>query len=129
MRIVGNSHITIAKLPLNGITRYVTLASFKHPKKINDDPRLYKTVPLPAEDNAAISCIARSVVNPQWEPTRLTSRHRDEFRYLFPSPKDLDEREDWEKYYVTWAKETKERYRERMAEIYEQRYSSVAVEL
>ncbi|MEG3973696.1 hypothetical protein QT970_03610 [Microcoleus sp. herbarium8] len=85
-----------------------------------DDPRLYKTVPLPAEDNAAISCIARSAVNPEWEPTRLTSRHRDEFRYLFPSPKDLDEREDWEKYYVTWAKDTKERYRERMAEIYEQ---------
>ena len=86
-----------------------------------DDPRLYKTVPLPAEDGTAINCIARNTVNPQWEPTRLTSRHRDEFRYLFPPPKNLDEREHWEKYYVTFAQEIKERYRERMGEIYEQK--------
>ncbi|MCU0546124.1 MAG: hypothetical protein MUE44_28805 [Oscillatoriaceae cyanobacterium Prado104] len=83
-----------------------------------DEPRLYKTVPLPTEDGTAISCIAREAVNPEWEPTRIKSRHRDEFRYLFDPPSDLDEREKWEKYYVSWAQDVKERYRERMGEIY-----------
>ena len=85
-----------------------------------DDPRLYKTMPLPTQDNTAINCIAKQAVNPEWEPTRLKSRHRDEFRYLFSPPEDLDKREKWEKYYLSWAQEMKERYRERMGEIYEQ---------
>ncbi|HEY9849824.1 MAG TPA: hypothetical protein V6D28_10220 [Leptolyngbyaceae cyanobacterium] len=84
-----------------------------------DDLRLYKSVPLPTEDGTAISAIALIAVNPAWEPTRLKSRHRDEFRYLFSPPSDLDERETWEKHYISWAQEVKERYRESMGEIYE----------
>lgn len=84
-----------------------------------DDLRLYKSVPLPTEDGTAISAIAKVAVNPAWEPTRLQSRHRDEFRYLFSPPSDLDERETWEKHYINWAQDVKERYRERMGEIYE----------
>ncbi|MBD0306945.1 MAG: hypothetical protein ICV80_02030 [Microcoleus sp. T1-bin1] len=95
--------------------------SEQHPSYLfdyKDDPRLYKTVPLPIGDGTAINCIAREAVNPEWEPTRLKSRHRDEFRYLFESPSDLDEREKWEKHYVRWAQDIKERYRERMGEIH-----------
>ncbi|NES96540.1 MAG: hypothetical protein F6K32_15160 [Desertifilum sp. SIO1I2] len=84
-----------------------------------DDSRLYKSVPLPTEDSTAISAIAKVAVNPAWEPTRLKSRHRDEFRYLFSPPSDLDERETWEKHYLSWAQDVKERYRERMGEIYQ----------
>ena len=57
--------------------------SEQHPSYLfdyKDDPRLYKTVPLPIGDGTAINCISREAVNPEREPTRLKSRPRDEFR-------------------------------------------------
>ncbi|MGK7875427.1 MAG: hypothetical protein AB4426_19640 [Xenococcaceae cyanobacterium] len=95
--------------------------SERYPSHLFDfkkDERLYKTMPMAAEGGNAINAIARDAVNPAWDPTRIRSRHRDEFRYLFPPPEDLEERENWEKHYVTWAKEMKERYREAMGEIH-----------
>ncbi|NEO98710.1 MAG: hypothetical protein F6K58_08525 [Symploca sp. SIO2E9] len=97
--------------------------SQRYPSHLFDfkkDERLYKTMPMPAKGGNAINAIARDAVNPAWEPTRIRSRHRDEFRYLFPPPEDLEERENWEKHYVSWAKEMKERYREAMGEIHQQ---------
>ncbi len=83
------------------------------------DQRLYKTIPLPAEGGNPINAIARDAVNPAWQPTRIRSRHRDEFRYLFSPPEDLEAREEWERHYLPYAQELKGRYREAMREIYQ----------
>jgi hypothetical protein len=82
-----------------------------------NDERLYKTLPMPTEGGNAINAIATDAVNPAWEPARLRSRHRDEFRYLFPPPDDPLKRKQWEKYYLPWAQDLKERTIERGREI------------
>jgi hypothetical protein len=88
----------------------------KHPSHLFDfkrDERLYKTMPLPTQGDNPINAIARDAVNPQWTPTRIRSRHRHEFRYLFPS-QDLASED-----YLDWAKELKERASQAGQEIHQ----------
>ncbi len=94
----------------------------KYPSHLFDfkkDERLYKTLPLPDEGDNPINAIAREAVNPAWEPTRIRHRHRDEFRYLFPPPEDKRERASWEKHYLAWAFDLKERAHSRRREIHQ----------
>lgn len=90
----------------------------EHPSHFFDfkkDERLYKTVPLPTEGKNAINALAREAVNPLWSPTRIRSRHRHEFRYLFPSSPKI---KGWEEDYLSWAKDLKERANSRGKEIH-----------
>lgn len=84
------------------------------------DERLYKSMPMPVSGDNAINVIAREAVNPEWEPTRIRSRGRDEFRYLFPPPQHPKQHQQWKQYYLPWAEEFKERVRTRQMQIHQQ---------
>ncbi|MEA5470157.1 hypothetical protein [Spirulina sp. 06S082] len=93
-----------------------------HPSPLFDlkkDSRLYKTLPLPTDEKNPILAIAREAVNPAWERTRIRSRHRHEFRYLFPPPARKSDRKQWERDYLPWAKALKERANQRGREIHQ----------
>lgn len=86
-----------------------------HPSHFFDfkkDDRLYRSFSMPAEDPGSINVLAREVVNPLWEPTRLRSRDRHEFRYLFP-------KEDLSVEALEWAEELKTRFQQTRNEIQE----------
>jgi hypothetical protein len=89
--------------------------SESHPSYFFDfkkDERLYRSFALPADAPGSINVIAREVVNPLWEPTRIRSRDRHEFRYLFP--KDTLSADALE-----WAEELKTRFQQAREEIKE----------
>jgi hypothetical protein len=87
--------------------------SESHPSYFFDfkkDERLYRSFAMPADAPGAINVIAREVVNPLWQPTRIRSRDRHEFRYLFP--KDTLSVDALE-----WAEELKNRFQQSREEI------------
>lgn len=87
--------------------------SESHPSYFFDfkkDERLYRSFAMPADAPGAINVIAREVVNPLWQPTRIRSRDRHEFRYLFP--KDTLSVDALE-----WAEELKTRFQQSREEI------------
>ncbi|WP_413176241.1 hypothetical protein [Anabaena azotica] len=89
--------------------------SESHPSYFFDvkkDERLYRSFAMPADAPGAINVIAREVVNPLWQPTRIRSRDRHEFRYLFP--KDTLSVDALE-----WAEELKTRFQQSREEIKE----------
>lgn len=67
---------------------------------------------MPADAPGSINVIARVVVNPVWEPTRIRSRDRHEFRYLFP-------KETLSVDALEWAEELKTRFQQARDEIKE----------
>jgi hypothetical protein len=76
------------------------------------DDRLYRSFAMPADAPGSINVLAREVVNPLWEPTRIRSRDRHEFRYLFPKDElSVDALE--------WAEELKTRFQQARDEIQE----------
>jgi hypothetical protein len=89
--------------------------SESHPSYFFDfkkDDRLYRSFAMPADAPGAINVIAREVVNPLWEPTRIRSRDRHEFRYLFP-------KETLSVDALEWAEELKTRFQQSRDEIKE----------
>ena len=93
----------------------------KYPSHLFDykkDERLYKSMPLPTEGDNPINVIARDAVNPEWEPTRLRSRHRHEFRYLLSPPTQKKMKQVWEEHYLPWAQELKQSFIETSKEIH-----------
>ncbi|MCC2691558.1 hypothetical protein [Nodularia sp. LEGE 04288] len=89
--------------------------SESHPSYFFDfkkDERLYRSFAMPADAPGSINVIAREVVNPLWEPTRIRSRDRHEFRYLFP-------KETLSVDALEWAEELKTRFQEARDEIKE----------
>ena len=89
--------------------------SESHPSHFFDfkkDDRLYRSFAMPADAPGSINVLAREVVNPLWEPTRIRSRDRHEFRYLFPKDElSVDALE--------WAEELKTRFQQARDEIQE----------
>ena len=89
--------------------------SESHPSHFFDfkkDDRLYRSFAMPADAPGSINVLAREVVNPLWEPTRIRSRDRHEFRYLFPKGElSVDALE--------WAEELKTRFQQARDEIQE----------
>lgn len=99
--------------------------SEKYPSYLFDfkkDQRLYQTMPMPTEGGNPINIIARDAVNRVWQPTRLHSRHRHEFRYLFSTPEEAETKEKWEKHYLPYAQQIKERYQKAMSEIFQKHH-------
>ncbi|MFN6456092.1 MAG: hypothetical protein RM022_028395 [Nostoc sp. EfeVER01] len=89
--------------------------SESHPSYFFDfkkDERLYRSFAMPADAPGSINVIARVVVNPVWEPTRIRSRDRHEFRYLFP-------KETLSVDALEWAEELKTRFQQARDEIKE----------
>ncbi|WP_353933301.1 hypothetical protein WJM97_23435 (plasmid) [Okeanomitos corallinicola TIOX110] len=89
--------------------------SESHPSYFFDfkkDERLYRSFAMPADAPGAINVIAREVVNPLWQPTRIRSRDRHEFRYLFP-------KETLSVDALEWAEELKTRFQQSREEIKE----------
>ncbi|WP_242039728.1 hypothetical protein [Anabaena sphaerica] len=87
--------------------------SESHPSYFFDfkkDERLYRSFAMPADAPGAINVIAREVVNPLWQPTRIRSRDRHEFRYLFP-------KETLSVDALEWAEELKTRFQQSREEI------------
>ncbi|WP_234301124.1 hypothetical protein [Sphaerospermopsis aphanizomenoides] len=87
--------------------------SESHPSYFFDfkkDERLYRSFSMPADAPGAINVIAREVVNPLWQPTRIRSRDRHEFRYLFP-------KETLSVDALEWAEELKTRFQQSREEI------------
>lgn len=76
------------------------------------DDRLYRSFAMPADAPSSINVLAREVVNPLWEPTRIRSRDRHEFRYLFP-------KDDLSVDALEWAEELKTRFQQARDEIQE----------
>ncbi|MBE9179311.1 hypothetical protein IQ268_12140 [Oculatella sp. LEGE 06141] len=89
--------------------------SESHPSHFFDfkkDDRLYRSFAMPADAPGSINVLSREVVNPLWEPTRIRSRDRHEFRYLFPKDElSVDALE--------WAEELKIRFQQARDEIQE----------
>jgi RNA dependent RNA polymerase len=89
--------------------------SESHPSHFFDfkkDDRLYRSFAMPADAPGSVNVLAREVVNPLWEPTRIRSRDRHEFRYLFPKDGlSVDALE--------WAEELKTRFQQARDEIQE----------
>jgi hypothetical protein len=86
-----------------------------HPSHFFDfkkDDRLYRSFAMPADAPGSINILAREVVNPLWEPTRIRSRDRHEFRYLFP-------KDDLSVDALEWAEELKTRFQQARDEIQE----------
>jgi hypothetical protein len=93
------------------------------------DDRSYRVFTIPADEPTAVNVMPREIVNPLWQATQIRNRSREEFRYLFPSPKsrkarevsyeDLETIEAWEATYLNWAEELKTRFEEARAEIQE----------
>jgi hypothetical protein len=89
--------------------------SESHPSHFFDfkkDDRLYRSFAMPADAPGSINVLAREVVNPLWEPTRIRSRDRHEFRYLFP-------KDDLSVDALEWAEELKTRFQQARDEIQE----------
>jgi hypothetical protein len=89
--------------------------SESHPSHFFDfkkDDRLYRSFAMPADAPGSINVLAREVVNPLWEPTRIRSRDRHEFRYLFP-------KDDLSVDALEWAEELKTRFQQARNEIQE----------
>ncbi|BAZ33959.1 hypothetical protein NIES4074_64730 (plasmid) [Cylindrospermum sp. NIES-4074] len=89
--------------------------SESHPSYFFDfkkDERLYRSFAMPADAPGSINVMAREVVNPLWEPTRIRSRDRHEFRYLFP-------KETLSVDALEWAEELKTRFQQARDEIKE----------
>ena len=89
--------------------------SESHPSHFFDfkkDDRLYRSFAIPADAPGSINVLAREVVNPLWEPTRIRSRDRHEFRYLFP-------KDDLSVDALEWAEELKTRFQQARDEIQE----------
>ena len=89
---------------------------FKNQKQ---HPQVYKTAPLPTFGGNNINTTAENAVNPAWQKTRIRSRHRNEFRYLISPPEGKKARENWEKHYLPWAEDLKQRYSQRSREIHQ----------
>jgi hypothetical protein len=86
-----------------------------HPSHFFDfkkDDRLYRSFAMPADAPGSINVLAREVVNPLWEPTRIRSRDRHEFRYLFP-------KDDLSVDALEWVEELKSRFQQARNEIQE----------
>jgi hypothetical protein len=86
-----------------------------HPSHFFDfkkEDRLYRSFAMPADAPGSINVLAREVVNPLWEPTRIRSRDRHEFRYLFP-------KDDLSVDALEWAEELKSRFQQARNEIQE----------
>ncbi|MGI0493489.1 hypothetical protein ACN4EG_17035 [Alkalinema pantanalense CENA528] len=86
-----------------------------HPSYFFDfkkDDRLYRSFAMPADVPGSLTILAREVVNPLWEPTRIRSRDRHEFRYLFP-------KDDLSVNALEWAEELKTRFQQARDEIQE----------
>ncbi len=89
--------------------------SESHPSHFFDlkkDDRLYRSFAMPADAPGSINVLAKEVVNPLWEPTRIRSRDRHEFRYLFP-------KDDLSVDALEWAEELKTRFQQARNEIQE----------
>ncbi|MGG6262798.1 hypothetical protein ACQ4M3_20510 [Leptolyngbya sp. AN03gr2] len=54
----------------------------------DEDRRLYRTYPLPAEQTGSLNVLPREIVNPLWEATQIPAIERHHFKYLFPEDFD-----------------------------------------
>lgn len=89
--------------------------------KKDEDRRLYRTYPMPADQDGSLYVLSREIINPAWEATHLHAIDRHHFRYLFPDQvKDLNV-PDWAKECAVeaddWAKSLKDRAQEATYEI------------
>jgi hypothetical protein len=91
--------------------------------KKND--RLYKSFAMPAEAPGSLNVLAREVVNPLWEPTRIRSRvcfavprrgKRHEFRYLFPKEGLSVDALEWAEGLKTRFQQARDEIQERVGE-------------
>lgn len=83
-------------------------------------PQLYKAYSLPATSSGAVNALAREIINPLWQATKLHRRDRHEYQHLLPNPKSqlpahptfkqVAAMERWETNYLSWAKDLKLRF-------------------
>ncbi|MGV0029334.1 hypothetical protein [Phormidesmis priestleyi] len=93
--------------------------SESHPSHFFDfkkDDRLYRSFAMPADAPGSINVLAREVVNPLWEPTRIRSRDRHEFRYLFPKDDLSVDALEWAEALKTRFQQTRDEIQERVGE-------------